>query len=89
MTGTPEVADAAQDGVALFVRRNDAEGALAAVAAVVVDPGFAEDLPAEAAGEFLVPAAPGPFGKLLVLEFVVVEGMVAVRMPMTGRPEFT
>ena len=47
----PDVAvlDAAQDGVVLLALGDDAARALLAVVAVVVDPGFAKHLPAEAA----------------------------------------
>ena len=59
------VLDALEDRVPLGAGRDQAAGRLLAVAAVVLDPGLAEDLPAEAALPAL--AVPGVAGVRLAL----------------------
>src|SRR5205807_2124141 len=63
--GAPDVAvlDAAQDGMACLAPGEDAPRALLAVLAVVIDPGFAQHLPAKAAAPRAV--VPGEFRECL------------------------
>lgn len=52
--GAPDVGDASEDGMFSVSGIDDAAGGFLVMIAVVVDPGFAEDLLTEAAGPFLV-----------------------------------
>ena len=66
----------------------DAARALRAVAAVMADPGFAEDLLCRSPPLFLVAVVPGVLG-VASSPLRLLKACVAVRMPMTGLPDST